>query len=110
MTEFPPLPYITASMLNRYKNRTVRILGRVSQQASDNSRFTLETVDGAVVTVLRPQPTAVKTGWACVTGVVDADMLALRENVVDWIEGDVDSGLAKAVILSMQKLPALFAV
>jgi hypothetical protein len=112
MTEFPPVPYITASMLNRYRGRTVRMLGRVTQASPDGSRYSLETPDGAVLSVTRanPRTDGMRAGWACVTGVVHPDQLCLQENLVDWLEGAVDGALAKSVIEHMQKLPALFAV
>lgn len=118
MTEsaYPPVPYITASTLNRYQGRTVRVIGKVTQRTPDHSRYTLETVDGGSLTVHRPHNTVASNdppgaAWAMVTGVVQSGDLSLQENVVDWLEGpDVDCRLAKLVIQGMQKLPALFAV
>lgn len=115
MTEYPPVPYILASQLNRYRGRTVRVLGRVTQTTSDGSRFVLETPDGGSVTVTRSMPPGQSTnpkpaGWALVTGTVQAEDLSVLENVTDWLAGEVDAGLAKSIIGNMHKLPALFAV
>ena len=122
MTElYPPVPYVTGATLNRYQGRTVRLLGSLSQTHPDGTRFTIDTVDGASITIIRlpgspPIPSNTTTNnnnttkqWAVVTGVVQPGELSVQENIVDWVESEVDQGFAKQVIGAMQKMPALFA-
>lgn len=111
MTElYPPVPYVTGASLSRYQGRTVRLLGRLSQSHPSATRFTMDTVDGASITVTRlPGAPAVPSGgWVMVTGVVQPGELSVQENIVDVVESDVDQAFAKQVFMAMQKMPALF--
>jgi hypothetical protein len=118
MTEiYPPVPYVTGATLNRYQGRTVRLLGRLTQCHPDNTRFTIETVDNASISITRlphstPFPAADvgRRPWLMVTGVVGHGDLTVQENIVETVDGEVDAGLARQVVIAMQKMPALFAV
>lgn len=119
MTElYPPVPYVTGATLSRYQGRTVRLLGRPTQSHPTNARFTMQTVDSATITVIRPpactplhdiDSNGGGSGWVVVTGVVVPGELTVQENIVDVVEGPVDGAFAKQVIMAMQKMPALFA-
>lgn len=113
MTElYPPVPYVTGATLSRYQGRTVRLLGRLSHLHPSNTKFTLDTVDQASITIHRlpgSLPMTPEKRWVVVTGVVQPGELVVQENIVDWVEGEVDVGLARGVIGAMQRMPALFA-
>lgn len=52
-SELPAVPYISASMLNRYAGKHVRLIGRVIGATPDGRRLQLELPDSGTVHVNR---------------------------------------------------------